>query len=138
MSCTERLTRFLHERGFRITPQRLAILQALHEGRHLSPAEIYARVRATGMTEATVYRTLNFLADNGLVYSSLQEGGRLAYELAEEEHHHLLCRKCGCGTAVEHARLRPLFLELEMETGFRAIGSHVTFWGLCPRCAGQQ
>lgn len=120
-----------------MTPQRLAILQALHEDGHLSPAQVYARVRDTGMTEATVYRTLSFLAENGVVYSSVQEGGHMAYELAREEHHHLLCRKCGCEAAIDHARLRALFVALERETGFRAIGGHVTFWGLCPRCADE-
>lgn len=117
-----------------MTPQRLAILQALHESGHLSPSQVYERVRDTGMTEATVYRTLSFLAEHGIVYSSLQEGGHMAYELAREEHHHLLCRRCGREVTVDHARLHSLFVALEMETGFHAIDGHVTFWGLCPRC----
>ncbi len=137
MSCIEHWTRYLHERKFRMTPQRLAILQALHAGGHLSPSQIYARVRETGMTEATVYRTLNFLAEHGVVYPSHQEGGHLTYELSPAEHHHLVCRVCGREVTIEHARLRSLLDELEAETGFRAIGPHLTFFGICPLCAAR-
>ncbi len=118
-----------------MTPQRLAILQALHDGGHLAPTAIYQRVRQTGMTEATVYRTLNFLAENGVVYPALQEGGHLTYELASAEHHHLICRRCGREITIEDTRLRPLLAALEAETGFRAISGHLTFFGLCPQCA---
>lgn len=121
-----------------MTPQRLAILQALHEGGHLSPAQIYARVRDTGMTEATVYRTLSFLAENGVVYPAYEEGGHLTYELSFEAHHHLVCRVCGREVVIGQARLRPLLSELETETGFRSIGTHLTLFGVCPQCVGSQ
>ena len=70
MSCASEYTPQLRARGFRMTSQRLAILHVLHhEGRHLSQAEIYkqARRQLAGLTEPTVYRTLEFLAQNGLV-----------------------------------------------------------------------
>ncbi len=121
-----------------MTPQRLAVLEALHAGGHLSPAQVYERVRATGMTEATVYRTLNFLADNGVVYPSLQEDGHVTYELSFEEHHHLVCRVCGREETIAHARVGLLLAELEAETGFRAIAHHLTFFGICPQCASRQ
>ena len=59
MSCIPQLTQTLRARGYRMTPQRLSILQALHDGGHLSPTQIYERVHQTGMTETTVYRTLD-------------------------------------------------------------------------------
>ena len=51
-----------------MTSQRLAILHVLrHAGTHLSPAEVYrlAKQEFPGLTEPTVYRTLEFLAENG-------------------------------------------------------------------------
>mgnify|MGYP003493023126 FL=1 len=68
MSCASDFAPQLRARGFRMTPQRLAILHVLrHDGTHLSPAEVYkkARKEVPGLTEPTVYRTLEFLADNG-------------------------------------------------------------------------
>ena len=47
------------------------------------------------MTEATVYRTLEFLAENGVVLSALNGNGHLVYEIAGHDHHHLICRSCG-------------------------------------------
>ena len=66
MSCADQYTPQLHALGFRMTPQRLAILHALHHaGGHLSPTEVYQRASSDlpGLTEPTVYRTLEFLAD---------------------------------------------------------------------------
>jgi len=80
LSCIPKHTQTLRARGYRMTPQRLSILQALHEGGHLSPGQVYERTRATGMTETTVYRTLEFLAENGVVNPTQIGGGHLTYE----------------------------------------------------------
>ncbi len=74
MSCATEYAPQLRERGYRMTPQRMAILHVLHHsGEHLSPAEVYkqARMELPGLTEPTVYRTLEFLADNALGASLL-------------------------------------------------------------------
>ncbi len=81
---------WLREQGYRLTPQRLAILDVLRNTHgHLNPTEIYQRVAQAipGLTEATVYRTLNFLAEQGLVLVAHLGRGRLAYELTEHDHH---------------------------------------------------
>ncbi len=137
MSCTTHRTQELRARGFRMTPQRRAILKILHaSGEHLSPSEVYTRARQTmpGLTEATVYRTLEFLAENDMVLPSLTGSGHLAYEISGHDHHHLICRACGKEAAVEHAWLHELYEQLETETGFRLTTSHLTFFGLCPEC----
>jgi Fur family ferric uptake transcriptional regulator len=56
----------IREQGFRVTPQRLLLLDAICEGNgHTTFDEIYRRVRskAPGINQATVYRTLDFLCD---------------------------------------------------------------------------
>lgn len=137
MSCTDQYTSELRSRGFRMTPQRMAILHVLHhEGTHLSPAEVFAHSKEAlpGLTEATVYRTLDFLCENGLVHSASLWGGHLVYEIAQQDHHHLICRKCGGEIQIDHAPLEKIYEELESSSGFRSIDSHVTFFGLCPSC----
>ena len=134
MSCTPRLTQMLRSSGFRMTPQRLAILQALHDGGHLSPAQIFERVHQTGMTEATVYRTLDFLAGNGILLVADRGNGHLAYELSGESHHHIICRTCGKQMEVDPALLAPAISQMESETGYRLNAGHLTFFGLCPEC----
>jgi Fe2+ or Zn2+ uptake regulation protein len=137
MSCSKPFAETLQARGFRMTPQRHAVLHTLKaSGGHLSPAQVYERARESipGMTEATVYRTLEFLAENDIVNPTLTGSGHLVYEIAEGDHHHLVCRLCGQELEVEHTRLQPLYADLEAASGFRSIGSHITFFGLCPDC----
>lgn len=137
MSCTADYAPELRARGYRLTPQRLAILHVLrYEGKHLSPAEVYkkARKELPRLTEPTVYRTLEFLADNGLVRPSYSATGHLTYEIAGIEHHHIVCRNCGDEVEVEHTLLESLYRLLETTSGYRSIDSHVTFFGVCPAC----
>jgi Fe2+ or Zn2+ uptake regulation protein len=137
MTCGSYLIDRLHARGFRMTPQRMAILHTLRRaGGHLSPTEVYERTRRVqpGLTEATVYRTLEFLAENGYALAAHIGGGKLIYELTEENHHHLICKNCGRTVAVDHAPLAKLYSQLESSTGFKLDSSHVTLFGLCPDC----
>jgi len=107
-----------------------------HEGAHLSPTEVFARAKEAipGLTEATVYRTLEFLAKNGLARPAHMGNGHLVYEIAQQDHHHLICRKCNGEIQIDHATLEKVYSELEANSGFRFIDSHVTFFGLCPEC----
>jgi len=137
MSCSKPFAEKLQARGFRMTPQRHAILHILKQsGGHLSPAQVYERARESvpGVTETTVYRTLEFLAENGIIASASAGNGHLAYELTQSDHHHLICRVCGQEVEIAHARLQSLLADLEASTGYRSIGNHITFFGICPAC----
>jgi Fe2+ or Zn2+ uptake regulation protein len=120
-----------------MTPQRLVILRILQDAdRHLSPLEIYqqARLAMPGITEATVYRTLNFLTEQGLVLAAHVGYGQLVYEIAGRDHHHLICRQCGSTQEIDHSLLRSLYEQFQQATGYQIDSIHVTFFGLCPAC----
>lgn len=137
MSCVSEYASQLRARGFRMTSQRLAILHTLrHAGTHLSPREIYqlAKQELPGLTEPTVYRTLEFLTENGLVRPAQTGNGHLRYEIAGDEHHHVVCRVCGSEMEVEHSLLETLYQKLESTTGYLRIDRHMTFFGICPDC----
>jgi Fur family transcriptional regulator, ferric uptake regulator len=133
----DQFTNQLRARGFRLTPQRYAILNVLLEAQgHLSPIEVYQRAKGKipGLTEPTVYRTLSFLAEQGLVMAAHIGGGQLVYETSEHVHHHLICRECGGTLEIAHDALQELYDNLFVTTGFQLDSSHVTFFGLCPDC----
>ncbi|HEY9529234.1 MAG TPA: Fur family transcriptional regulator [Anaerolineales bacterium] len=137
MTCASEYAPQLRARGFRMTSQRMAILHALrHAGTHLSPREVYrqAKQELPGLTEPTVYRTLEFLAENGLARPSQKGNGHLVYEIAGNDHHHLVCRICGDEMMVEHVLLEQLYHKLESTSGYVRIDSHMTFFGVCPGC----
>jgi len=137
MSCANEYGPQLRALGYRMTSQRLAILHVLrHEATHLSPTEVFkkARKQLPGLTEPTVYRTLEFLADHALIRPSHNASGHLTYEIAGNEHHHIVCRNCGAEIEVDHVLLESLYRLLETTSGYRSIDSHVTFFGICRKC----
>ena len=91
MSCaTEFIPRF-RQAGFRMTSQRMAILHVLrHADGHLSPTQIFrlSLKEFPGLTEPTIYRTLEFLVRNGFALSTHTPSGKIVYELAGHRHHH--------------------------------------------------
>ena len=121
---------YLREQGYRLTPQRLAILEVLRNSHgHISPTEIYQRVtqEIPGMTEATVYRTLSFLAEQGLVLVAHLGKGQLVYEYAEHDHHHLICSQCGDMQEIDHQQLKDLYEQFSKKPATRSIPSTLLF-----------
>jgi Fe2+ or Zn2+ uptake regulation protein len=139
MTCGSQYTPELRSRGYRMTPQRLTILHVLcHSGGHLSPGKVFelARRDLPGITEPTVYRTLEFLSGIGLVHPAHVGGGHLVYQISSRDHHHphLICRACGDEVELDHGVLGAMYRKLEASTGYRLTESHKTFFGLCPEC----
>ncbi len=137
MSCEGDFSKKLSERGFRITPQRRVILRILlHSETHLTPSEVYEEARADlpDLTETTVYRTLEFLAQAGLAQEAYSETSKSAYEISDYAHHHLICRKCGKEVEIPHVKVSALCENLESETGFQLMQNHLSFFGICPAC----
>src|SRR5512146_960948 len=127
----------LHAQGYRLTPQRIAILRILTEAaRHFTPGEIFEQAQQAlpGITEATVYRTLNFLVEQGLALPAHLGNGQYAYEYAGHNHHHLICRGCGESLEIDQQALTDLYRHFQATTGFRIDTVHLTFFGLCPGC----
>lgn len=127
----------IRERGFRLTPQRMAILNVLYDSDgHLTPTEIFERLLSPlpGATEPTVYRNLDFLRDNGFIRATSTANGRLEYEIVIYAHHHLVCKACGQEIEIKHEQLQPLYDRLEQFTGYRLAENHFTFMGYCPHC----
>jgi Fur family ferric uptake transcriptional regulator len=115
----------------------MAILHVLHHaGTHLTPSQVLrlARKDLPALTEPTVYRTLQSLADSGMLQASFARRGHSTYEIAREWHHHLVCRVCGGEIEVHHRMLKRLYQSLESVSGYRRISSHLTFMGVCPKC----
>lgn len=127
----------LREHGFRVTPQRQLILDAICAGGgHTMPEEIYQRVhaKAPAVNLATVYRTVAFLRDLHLV-TELRVGDKTYYEIVgEAPHHHLICRRCGKTEQIRHEAVKALFTQIEHEQKFLVETDHLALIGLCKVC----
>ncbi|MDR8407215.1 transcriptional repressor [Nonomuraea sp. 3-1Str] len=127
----------LRAKGYRVTPQRQLVLEAVKSLEHATPEEICVKVRETarGVNISTVYRTLELLEELGMVtHTHLGHGAPTYHLAAEADHVHLVCR--GCGEVIE---VRPELAEglvrgLDEELGFAADVHHLTVFGRCRRC----
>jgi len=128
----------LHSQGYRLTPQRQLILEAVRRADdHVTPEDVYQRVhrRNPAISRATIYRTLDFLCEMRLIHA-LHWGGQMYYEIAAEPHHHLVCRTCGGMIECEHDLLQVLFEAVEAKHRFTIDMDHVALFGLCQQCRG--
>jgi Fur family transcriptional regulator, ferric uptake regulator len=127
----------IREQGYRLTPQRQAIMEALCAiGDHASISDVYERVHAASpvIDRATVYRTLHFFRDLSLVTAS-EIDGETRYEVAgPAAHHHLICRDCGAEITIEDDDLQGLFDHLAARYGFTAELQHLVIPGVCAGC----
>ncbi|HKZ51331.1 MAG TPA: Fur family transcriptional regulator [Dehalococcoidia bacterium] len=127
--------------GYRLTPQRLMILSIMHESLgHISAEEIYAllRERYPYIDISTVYRNLHLLKRLGLIHEARLEGDTVRFELAKgEQHHHLICRRCGRSFGLGNDILKPLRAALQKGYSFEAELEHLAIFGLCAECQGE-
>lgn len=127
----------LRAKGYRVTPQRQLVLEAVTNLEHGTPEEICAEVQRTarGVNISTVYRTLELLEELGLVKHAHLGHGPPNYHLAAEaEHIHLVCRDCGTVNDVDPAAASGLAERLRGDFGFETDVHHLTVYGRCKEC----
>ena len=127
----------LQERGYRLTPQRLMILEAVeHSPNHVSAEEIFDQVKAKYpyINISTIYRTLELFRDLSLVTETDLGGVKRYHPAGGGQHHHLVCRSCGSITELDQEILAPVKDRILRDHGFRADLSHLAILGRCARC----
>jgi Fur family ferric uptake transcriptional regulator len=128
----------LHTQGYRLTPQRLSILEAIRQaGDHVTPEQVYETVHQQNpaISRATIYRTLDFLCELRLVVA-MQWGGQRYYEIAGElPHHHLICRTCGGIEEIDSSLIDQLIEATARKHHFKIDMDHVALFGQCQQCA---
>jgi len=127
----------LRSRGYRLTPQRQLVLEAVETLGHATPDDIAAEVRRVASTVniSTVYRTLELLEEVGLVtHTHLSHGAPTYHAASEQQHVHLVCRGCGRIEEVEPAVMDDVAQRLRRDIGFQVDVGHVSFFGRCRKC----
>ena len=135
----------LRQQGHRLTPQRLMVLEVIKSnGRHLTAEEIHAAVLSHQpyVNIATIYRTLQWLQEVGLVVPIALGSGPLHYEYVSGAiHHHLICQRCGHiedldGCLIEPDVLARLRRRVRQSHRFNVTEHELRFFGVCRRCSG--
>ena len=137
MITREELIGKLKERGFKITPQRLAIVNVLVERGHLHPGANLILEEAQKKTErvslSTVYATLGELSQQGLIKNLEFDQLENRCEVNLEEHINLVCKLCGKITDYHiPPSLEPK--DIAREAGFIVTDTRMEYYGYCRNC----
>lgn len=132
------LQELLRRAGLRVTAPRLAVLMAvLTEGPHRDAEAIAdsARKRLGALSTQSVYDNLHVLEAAGLIRRIQPSGHPALYEMrVGDNHHHIVCRRCGVTADVDCTVGAAPCLEPSVDHGFIVQEAEVIFWGLCPQC----
>ncbi len=122
----------------RLTRQRQAVADALEDlDQFRSAREIHAVLRERGNTIglATVYRTLQLLAEHDEVDVIRSTDGEAGYRrCSATHHHHLVCRSCGATVEVEGPAVERWTRAMAEEHGYADVSHTLEIFGVCPRC----
>lgn len=133
----ERFIKAIREKGLKVTPQRLAVIDVLVEKGHLHPGAnlVYdeARKKARGLSLSTVYATLHEFSRLGLIKTMEFDRMENRYEGNLGEHVNLVCEKCG--RIMDYSppvSLEPM--DVIRRTGFMVVETRVEYYGYCSDC----
>ncbi len=143
LALTEEATAALHAHGGRMTAQRQLILATLESlGGHPTAEEVLAaaRLRDARLNPSTVYRTLAWLENAGLVsHCHLDSGADGEHcerydPVTPVEHHHFICRACGQVTEFESRALPGIKEQFGRQHGALIERAALTLYGVCGKC----
>lgn len=138
----EGLKETLKQKGYKLTPQRRAILNGIikSEGSHLTAEELYdlVKIDCPEIGLATIYRTVQLLEEMCVIRKLDLDDGCSRYELNHEDenhqHHHLICNQCSNVLEVQGDLLEELETIIEKKYSFKIKDHSLKFYGFCENC----
>ena len=138
MSHCHNILNALRMKGYRITPQREMIIEAIAHGpSHITAEEIAGEIHRHTRTInlATIYRTLDLLWKEGFACRNDLSEGKIVYSTIQHGPHiHLVCRKCEQITDANVEFLDTLGEDLKSVYRFMPDLDHFSVFGICKSC----
>lgn len=125
--------------GYRMTGSRRAIVELIGMRDGIFDAGDLvadAQRRKVATARSTIFRTLELLAELGLVERLDLPNGDHSYVVCDprRHHHHLVCSHCHRSVDLEDLGMTPIMAEVERRTGYQIDRHRVELFGLCPSC----
>jgi len=127
----------LRERGQRVTLPRLLVHRYVRTSdRHVTPEQVHADLAREhpGLSPATIYGTLTLLDELGFVRRVSTPRGGIVYDPRVDDHHHVICRRCGRIEDVDARVDTRAAARAAREAGFRVDHGQLALSGLCRDC----
>ena len=127
----------LREHHVHVTAQRLAVLRVVTGRPHATADEVAECVRAEigTISRQAVYNALGLLVEKGIIRRIQPAGSPARFEdRIGDNHHHLICRRCGETVDVDCAVGDTPCLTAADASGYQIDEAEVIYWGICPQC----
>lgn len=125
----------LKEYDLKVTPQRVAIVDELYKHGHMNIDDLYKSLlkKFPSISLATIYKNVNAMVEKIFLNEVKIPDAKSVYELAKEEHSHLVCDSCG---KIEDITIDTSILQdsLVAHTSFKVENTSVVFSGVCSSC----
>jgi Fe2+ or Zn2+ uptake regulation protein len=121
----------------RVTPQRVLVHRALTElDRHVTADELLDAVadRLPNVSLPTIYATLDLLEQLGMV-RRVQRAGTTLFDPRTDDHHHLVCVRCGSVQDIEADVDTGVLARLAARSGFQPARVEAVVHGVCAGCS---
>lgn len=135
------ITTLLRNKGFKVTPQRLAIYKVLVNTRtHPSAEMIFNDLQPVypTMSLATVYKTIEILQELGLVQRLNVGEDSFRYDAIVNNHPHVRCMGCGRVDDLGEVDCQEFVKSIDEATSYKITGQQFYFFGYCPACQRQK
>lgn len=134
---------YLEKQAMKKTAGRDVILKAVSSLKgHFDADELLAasKKKNSGVSRASVYRTIPLLVKAGLLNESVQRGGRRVYEASagRDHHDHMVCTNCGAIIEFRNDEIEKLQETVGKSYGFNITGHSMELKGICRRCSAKQ
>ncbi|MDH5698133.1 MAG: transcriptional repressor [Nitrosopumilus sp.] len=136
MQQMEQIVASLRDEGFRITPQRMAIVDYLLKTEdHPSADHIHkvVRKRYPMVSLSTVYKTLYLLKEKNLV-NEIEVEGESRFDAHTDDHINIVCIKCGKIDDVDEETLKDIQVKAAKKSKYLILKSSFELHGYCSSC----
>ncbi len=130
----------LRQLRFKVTPQRLEVMQCLgDEQSYLSADEVWNRIkpRLGSISLPTVYRILDELAEASVITRIFRSDRKQYYFLCTNQghHHHFVCESCRRVEDIDLCCLEGVAQEIARNSGGSVTSHILQINGLCGVCS---
>lgn len=120
---SQQIRELLSAQGIKVTPQRIAVYEALAELGHASAEQITARVHGSfpTVTIGTIYNVLECFSSKGVISKLNTSDNKMYFDISVHDHHHILCEETGeivdFGDAELTEMIRSYYAKHKLECG---------------------
>ncbi len=133
----QQLIAHLHEKGFKVTPQRLAICKSVLSSReHPTVEQVYetVKIKYPTLSLATVYQTLHLLTQIGLLQELGSSDVSSRYDPNSSPHLNIICKKCGKIQDYKSETIINFISQITLELKHPIIGQNLEIYTYCCKC----